>query len=461
MTLKPSISKSLFAGILLCVLPSLAHGKPAVAVLNMGGDDDGAARDSIVEQLDKHYEILSHDQVNKAAKELDISISVGNNLARVATHLGAVAIIGGAIKGNKLTLAVYSGKTGQPIGSGTVPYRGSFARKDLTKAMAIVTKGLRKAPKKMGTPKKEPADDGNTMKFEPDGGGDAGQREDPDENPLAKPPPKQPTETMKQPEEGEVKKSRDTLDTLVELTLGGGMILRTLGYNDAASQVATYSSGGAFGLRVDFRLRPLAFFLDNFAGNFWLRLRYEQVLGLQSKNTENPDETFSTTLRQILFDFGYDWKILEDVYSPHLEIGMGYGLMDFSIAWSEEIVPTLPNAAYRFVFFSLGGRYPFYPLSNGAIGFHASADYRLILSAGDITNDETWFGPASMGGIGFTVGANANISKFLFKLEYSYARYFYAFNEDPVERATDPTKGAAAGALDQLHAAMLMAGYSF
>ena len=167
-------------------------------------------------------------------------------------------------------------------------------------------------------------------------------------------------------------------------------------------------------------------------------------------------KSFGTTLRQLLVGGGYDWKILpEAARSPHLELKLGFGMVDFSIDWDEGSARNLPAAAYRFFLADLGFRYEFWSW----LGAHLNFDYRAVSSSGDIEDDANWYGASSTGGINLGLGLHGGWKGITATAEYAYTRYFFAFTEANARMAAG--KRSAGGALDQMHTLMLSAGYSF
>ena len=68
--------------------------------------------------------------------------------------------------------------------------------------------------------------------------------------------------------------------------------------------------------------------------------------GLSVVNGSKTTMAFGTTMRELLLGFGYDWKIFGDKeLSPHLELTLGFGMMDFGIDWGTDttIQHTLPH----------------------------------------------------------------------------------------------------------------------
>ena len=148
MRLRPRLlplSLTLLAG--LASSPALA--RPLIVVLAFGGEQGTEIRDALVGALAKKYEVVHGQKLLAACDQLGITMSRGKNLATAAASLGAVAVVGGTLKEGHLVLAVYSGKTGQPLATGSVPFGGQITRPALGKALVIILKGLNKAPKKV------------------------------------------------------------------------------------------------------------------------------------------------------------------------------------------------------------------------------------------------------------------------------------------------------------------------
>ena len=217
-------------------------------------------------------------------------------------------------------------------------------------------------------------------------------------------------------------------------------------------------------LRVDFRLYPVAFFTEGWASGFLIHLQYQQAVGLssQSPQTVNGSKTtmaFGTTMRELLLGFGYDWKIFGDKeLSPHLELTLGFGMMDFGIDWGTDttIQHTLPDASYRFFIGSLAFRYDFLSWLGAKLAF----DFRAMSGVGQIEDETSWYGSTSTNGIGLQVIAYSNIWKGItLTAEYNLTYYFYAFAN--AQQQQDAGRSAAGGAVDLMHTLMVCAGYQF
>lgn len=490
---------------LLLFAPGTAVAKRAIAVLAFGGTNAEKIRSSLTRPLRHKYEVVDGQELLDACDSLGITMTRGRNLAKAARHVGAVAVIGGAISRGYLSIAVYSGKTGQPIATGRVPCRRRLKRKSLRKALGIILKGMRKAPKRVGrrrrrrppapaptptpapaptpAPREKPSENNLTFDPEPITSSDASQVDDAsyenplaaEENPLAPKGPQGPT--FDQPPPAEVTKTpeEDTHGTpKVEATVGIGTWMRSLEINqpDIYNPAPKYSSGAAFALGVGFKIRPIAFFTDGLASSFYSRFHFQTMLGLESKNN---DQVFGTSLWEIRWEVvGFDWNIMSKPTSPHLEGGIGFGLMSFAIDWGEAPDHAMPNASYQHFLIALGGHIPVTKQLKGDldIGVHLRFDYRVVTQTGEIEDEQSWYGPSSTGGINGLIGISANYKGIVGRLEYSYTRYFYSFTDAQVRLdssaaacSVDPNspdcKRAAGGALDQLHGIILSGGYSF
>jgi hypothetical protein len=468
----------------------LLHGdaraaKPIVAVLSFGSDAAEPAREALMQSLGKRYDVLDGQKLLDACDQLGITMSRGPNLAQAAAHIGAVAVVGGALKGGKLVLAVYSGKTGQPLTTGGVPCGGRLSKPNLAKALAILQRGLQKAPKRVGrpgqrppTPTPSPAEGapeggGGNLTFDPNAPSGGGRGPEREENPLAPKPPAAgaaagpsftgPGEAVvaKKPKEDAPAEPR------LDGELGLGTWIRDFSMNDPKGTSPKYQ-GTAFTLRLALVARPAGFFTSNFASNIFLRLHYQRALGLQSKSTitdasgQSVDKTFGTTLHELVFDVGYNWKIFGAWWSPTIDAALGYGFSSFTIDWQDtaEADKSMPNFGYSFLVPSLGARFPIIPSWFGA---HLTFDYRAVLGTGEI-EEEKWYGPTSAGGIDFIVGVHGTYRGFVASADYTYTRYFFSFTDAEARlkrRTAGESVRVAGGALDNYHVLMLNLGYTY
>jgi hypothetical protein len=478
------ILSSAVAALIALAAPEL---RAEVAALDFGGPGAARARASVLRPLHTKYTILSGSRLLDACDELGIHMTRGRNLARAAQHIGAVAIIGGAVVGRSLNLAVYSGQTGQALITGRVAVRdGRLTKANLRKALTIVLKGLRRAPKRVDrrrsrpgpAPKPSPtaALAGGDLTYDPDLDNVARDRSyetplgGPEENPLASsgPAAREPTRPT-----GQVSEAPGIHGSPRAVAhVGLGTWLRSLTISDPrqGDWLPNYSSGLAFALGLGLKVRPIAFFSDGIAESFYTRVRFQTMLALQLGAKDG--NIYDTSLQELLWEVvGFDWNILGQPTSPHLEVGLGFGLMSFSIEWPDDGTTRreTPDIAMSWFLASLGGAMPLTDLFGAYLRF----DYRLITGAGEIEDPDAWYGPSSTGGFGLLVGVNARYKGIVAKAEYSYTRYFYSFIEgndrftacppcDPKSPScTACAKKPAGGALDQQHGFIVSVGYSF
>lgn len=504
----------LLAGLLLAAAPAVA--KPTIVVLAFGGEGGSEVRDSLVGPLEKKYEVLPGQQLLDACDQLGITMSRGKNLGAAAQQLGAVAVIGGTVKDGHLVLAVYSGKTGQPIGTGSVPCPGQLARPALAKALTVILNGLRKAPKKMPKPRRgggaspapqplpEPkpkgtaggssgGTSGGALTFDPNApdspsGGTSssgGSEEDPlagaaPRTPQGKPVGEGETVTKKPP-----KPPGAYTPPKIQALVGLGSWIRNFSMNDPQGDPPPKYEAAAFTLRLSLVLFPAAFFTESWPAGFRFRLRYQEALGLKSQSKQPPEsgsgadvtKTFGTTLREFVFDLGYDWNIFQKATGPHVELGLGYGMCDFGIDWEGATRQTMPATSYRFFLANIGARYDF----TTWIGAHLMGEYRAMVAADDdpghieydkpdATATDKWYGPSSTGGVQILAGLHSQLGGstapwawwkgITATAEYSLTWYFFAF-KDAEARAQAGNVKVAGGAIDLNHMITLNVGYTY
>ena len=491
------------------LIPTGAWAGPSIAALEFGGEAGPTARAALVTPLSRRYQIIDGDTLRGAAAELGIAMSRGPGLAKAARKVGAVAVIAGAVSGGQLSLAVFSGETGEVVRTERLRTTGRLRGRALRQALTVILEGLRKCPAQVAAapePVPEPTPEPITPDPIPadpvpppvapapvDEPGQADLAYDPnadlsgssapsalpgadEEDPLGRVRARgaAPSTDPASAAAAVVAKPTPPTETgapRLVAAVGVGAWSRTFGMHTNDKEYTPnppdYSSGMAAALSVSFKARPLAFVWDRgFLSALYTRAHFRSTVGLKSESqyrdaggvpqTENLD----TSLWELTFEAGYDWKLLESPTSPHLELGAGYGMMDFALDWGSSASRSMPSAAYRFGLFALGLEVPF----ASWIGAHGRFDYRLVSSTGEI-EDPAWYGPSSTGGVNMVLGLNGSYRGFTLRAEYSYTRYFYAFAE-ATSRATDCRTGgtclkAAGGALDVLHGLTASLGYGF
>lgn len=473
-----------------------AEAKPTITVLAIGGDTDETIRAGFVHMLEKRYVVLHGDRLLDACDALGIPMSRGRNLARCATEIGSVAVVGGALRQGYLSIAIYSGKTGLVLNSGTVPCADGLTTQDLRKARKILLSGLKKAPRSVGhkrpkppPPKPAPIPEQEEMTFEAEpvtrGSAADGEAE---EDPLDQGKQAGTVYTAEGESFAEARARRraaarkaasKSTAPKVWGVMGLGTWHRRFTLNDPANIInpATnkkyphpgYDSGFTFAMRHAAKIRPGAFFrtassfLDSFISLFYLRMHFQTTIGLESRtsskdaNNKPVVKNYGTTFYEFLMDVGVDWKVCGRAICPHLETGLGFGVMEFAIDWGPNTPQphALPDASYRFALFKVGMNWPFWKY----IGAHFFLDSRVVTNTGELEDPLHWYGPASAGGISTHLGIDGQFMGFIASVEHSYNRYFYSFNEGNQRR--DSGQRAAGGALDELHAIMINLGYSY
>ena len=481
--------------------PALAR---RVAVLRFGGVHGSGARARIARALRSRNTVLEATAIPEACEDLGIAMSKGENLARCAKKARAAAVIGGAAKARKLTLVIFSGKTGQVVKTGHVRWSAFPSAKMVRRAMRLVRRGLAKTPRTIGstprptpqpTPrpaaKPDPPDEPGAggLSFQPDevsgskggettgaGGADAGAGAGdntsgglpslPDEDPLTAKGRTKPTSPESDKNNDKKKKKEAKANDLrVYGAVGLGLLMRNFSINQPSEPKwqKSYTSGSAFALSLEAAGRPLAFFLDNFAANIFLRLRFSTTLGLKSGVEGSGNSGLSTSIYEFLFDAGYHWNILDKADSPRVDFGLGFGIFDFSVDWGDTpLQQHIPSASYSFLLLGVGGSYPFIRFLGDELSLSAMLrfDYRIVFDAGGVTaDDEPGFGPGSTGGLALTLGLKGQYDNAIFGIEYTYTRFFYTFSDS--ENRFNQKKPSAGGALDQYHAFMIKGGYGF
>jgi hypothetical protein len=464
-------------------------------VLDFGGEQGSSVRERLVAKLGRRYRIVPGKRLSEACEELGIPIKRGENLAKAAQRIGVVAVLGGAVKAGVLTVAVYSSATGQTIALGRIPLGRRLTGRVLARALKLINAGLRKAPREIprsaadttggaettrrartgdehadgDSAEKEPSQapdsasgkkqqQGDSLTYDPKAASDNASDEKFDPaagNPMDT----RDTSQEKQTRAAETGKKVDASESgwrqmRVEATAGVGTWLRSFSLNDSLGDPISYSSGAAFALRFAARIHPASFFSSGIAADFWLRLSYQMVVGLESRD-DSASQAFGTSMGELLIDVGYAWNFLKTATSPELDIGIGFGLYEFKIDWAGQVAK-LPNWSYRFLLFGVGARFPF--VRN--FGAYVRADYRLVFGSGDVEDDLSWYGASKTGGIALSFGFHGSYKGFVARADYSYTRYFYSF-EDPVGRQLAGRTRVAGGALDQSHAILVSAGYQY
>ncbi|MBK8479709.1 MAG: hypothetical protein IPL40_00810 [Proteobacteria bacterium] len=451
-----------------------------IVLLDFGGSGGAPARRRLVAALRARYAVENAAALVAACDELGIALQRGPNLARCANQLGARAVIGGKLGAEGLGLAVYGGSKGEAIVSAIVPWSRRPRAGEVEQAVELIESAITQLPaaasaRNQSARRPARTDEGDAdaspdealsgdagdeeLSFDGDDGPDA-QLDGPDEGTVGGeedtptglgPAPQAPAPPTS---ESDPHRLRLSSDARASAEVGIGTWMRNLSFSDPQQPTNTYQSGAAMALRLALEGRPAAFFLDGPLAQIYARVRYQTTIGLKSKSTGTGATLIDSGFNEVLLDLGYRWRIKpERARSPHVDFGLGYGLLDFTVSWPNAAQQALPNSGYRFVLLNCAGAYPF----GDWIGGHARAEYRMVLDAGQISTD-AWFGGGSVGGLVGALGLHGRFRHIVALLEYGYSRYFFAF-DNPLQRKAAGKK-AAGGALDQYHAFMLSVGYS-
>jgi hypothetical protein len=458
-----------------------ARARPVLVLLEFGGNGGPAARGRIVAALRARYTVENAAALLAACEELGLTLQRGPNLARCAKQLGARAVIGGKLGADGLGLAVYGGNKGEAIVSAVVPWSRRPRAREIEQVVELIESGVAQLPapsagRTQRSRRPAPADEGEDEDLGEDAGdGDAGDEElsfdgetggdaqvdgsdqgtagGDDDTPNGLGPAPQPSVAPSTSSGGARRGPADD-EPRARAEVGIGTWMRNLTFTDPQQTTNSYQSGAAMALRLALEGRPAAFFSTGHLAQLYARLRYQTTLGLKSKSAATGATLIDSGFNELLLDLGYRWRVKpERPRGPHVDFGLGYGLLDFSVSWPKTATQALPNSSYRFVLLNAAGAYPF----GDWIGGYARAEYRLVLDAGEISSEQ-WFGPGSVGGLVAALGLDAHYRRFVATVEYGYSRYFFAF-DDPIKRK-GAGKLAAGGALDQYHAFLLSVGYS-
>ena len=440
-----------------------------MAVLRFGGKGGNRARALIIKQLRRQFRVVDGSRLVAAAQRLGITPSRGTNLARAAQAVRARAVVGGTLAAGELAVAVYSGKSGQPVASGAVNWDGGG--QGLAEVLDLIEGGIEQTQPLVAVPRRNPAPpkpveeplnyEPQAVDIEPPRSRRSRRRRRVSRQrrvELTEEDQSIPVERVNGPQPGQADRELSfPTEPKAAAWIGLGVWSRSFRLNDPVRDRPhpQYDSGVALALRLALLLRPFSFFSDGIPANFYLRLAYQRALGLSSQ-LEGADGTLGTSLSELIVDVGYDFKLLPSSTSPHVDLGVGYGLVDFAVDW-QGITATLPSVAYRFLRFGIACRYPFL----GFLGAHLRFDYRLVFGSGEIEEgaEDRWYGPANVGGVSGAIGLNGGVEGFVARLEYSYTRYFYVFTDAPGRQRLQ--QRSAGGALDIFHGFVVSVGYSY
>lgn len=415
--------------ILAQLIPSLSlAAKKRVVVLPFSGPSAGGARGGVAAALGRKATQVPPGTFTSAAKQLGADADAAGGIVQTCSKVRCDAVVKGTVrkKGRRftLTVTVYDGGTGEPIGKRAATVRGPrrvaaagaavgaqcvalVAKGKYVKAAAQQPKVAKAQPKAVEPPPPKVAAKGDTSDV-----------------PVYKPDAAEPEEKGKK---GKRKKGEDEegedegvtkrpsggpggLAGLFDVSFAVGLSLRSCSVTAAGTdQSKNMKYDGSmypeFTLRAD--LYPMTFFLKNFARNIGIDLAYTRHMTISTK-TENPnDAPVETSSWELLLDLNVRWAFWDRPTSPVVIPFFGWGTRSF---WLDDN-PVLPAMSYRFIRIGLEGRVP---LGTPYAALHAGFDVRVY--TGGLAEARYHLGERS-GGLGYSVRGGA-YGRFPFGLFY-------------------------------------------
>lgn len=369
--------------------------KPRLVLLALSGSQAGAVRSAIEKALAKSpdFELLP-DAEAEAARPGEAPGPADRVL--VAAALGASLLVSGEVQGTralKLTLALYNGKNGEPLGE---------VKLDAATAALLERAIARDLPKKLAAV--------------------AAEAQPPT------PPREEPVEAA--PDEAPPPAKAARLPSPLEAALTVGAGTRNYRYSDDLfAALRAYKMGPTPAAAVSARWYPGAHFTAGIAANVGLAVAYEQAFLIQS---EANGETYDTRSREWLA--GLHARL--PVGALELGVDLGLGAHAFEVD-DDAKQPLVPSVDYHFIRAGVDARYRF-----GSLLFGGGFGYRHVTDAGEVGSD-AWFPRMDVAGL--DLGAHAGyevIPRVSLLVGARYRRYWYSMNPEP----GDPF--VAGGALD-------------
>jgi hypothetical protein len=232
-----------------------------------------------------------------------------------------------------------------------------------------------------------------------------------------------------------------------------------------------YDSGAVFAIELAGRLYPASFFSESVAANLWVGFQFRTAVGLSSDmGLSSSEQDLGTNLWGLLVDVGYSWNVMGNAGSPVLDLGLGFGLLDFAIDWQRSDA-VLSNVSYRYVGLCAALDYPIVrSLGNAALRRSLLAglavagrfQYRIVTGVGDISQYAgIGYGETSAGGLEASIGLSWSRGGLFAQVMYHYELFFLSFDEERFDQRVRADLLAAAGARDQLHSFVIGGGYAF
>ncbi|MCK5796742.1 MAG: hypothetical protein KAI47_06155, partial [Deltaproteobacteria bacterium] len=383
-------------GISLCGGEALA--KKRVVVLPFSGSGAASARGGVVSALRRRVRLINSKTYSRTASRLRVSRS-GAGMVSICSKLKCSAIVRGKVQRRRrrytVTVTVYNGATGRPIGRRASSVRG---RRRLRRAGAAIARRvlrlIRKGRYKRGRharpqpqPQPQPATPPPTPAVTPDQprptpkpnadldralgrdhdrGRDRHRDDDDDDD-----------------DDGRVSRRRHhgKYYGIFDVSAAIGLSTRSFSLVPQDGSVAHNYSGGMFPeFTLELETYPLVLATRSFAKNIGLGLSYTRHISISTKldstnTTANADSAVSTTSQELMVNARLRWALNDDLAGMVFYGYAGFGMRGFSL--SQNVV--LTSVAYQFVHIGLGGRIP---LGSPFISLRAEATVRPLIQVG-------------------------------------------------------------------------------
>ena len=261
--------------------------------------------------------------------------------------------------------------------------------------------------------------------------------------------------------------ARPSWESIVEISLGAMVVSRSFEFVDWVKVNPNHKEPprenkwvtSAFHLEGAFY--PISIFHRGPMAGLGITGRYYRVFSLRSVNndTKKPEDKgpFNTILSVMELGLRYRWNILGRATSPTYIVGLDFGRHVFKISDGPDRI-NLPDIAYSYLNLALVNlEVPFYASDTFAIGAMGAFDYLLVLSSGDIeNNDSTGYGRSSTGGVEAELGLYTNYKGFFVRANGFYRRMWFDFDPESCTGCK-----VAGGAVDEMWGGYLRLGYAY
>jgi hypothetical protein len=422
-------STSALALLLVALTCGSAAAQTRVVVRPFEGQMSMRVRDAVAGSLEQAgHDVVSNKEADRAADAAGADLSEPAGRFAVAGELGITAYVEGSVSKRGpnfiVQLTVYDGASGEPLGEGELRAKKAAlvrtVRKDAAEKLADALSRA-KAPEPVPSPAEAPlaeeAEASAPEAAQEDPEADADEAEDTSEP---------------EPDDGERPKA-------FELGVGLRLTTRSMSYNDAPRSLGESSYRVTPAAVLGLRWYPAAHFSSGAAAHVGLEGGLQLLYPIES---ERGTEKFETS--SLAFDVGLHGRL--PVGEHELGLTAGYGQHSVEIADSDAgFDPGVPSVAYGFLRLVLNARFEL----TDAIGLRLGAGYRVLLSYGELGEDE-WFQRSGGGGIEAEIALGYALSEAL-ALEASFGlwRYFLSLEPEPSDPSVINSARIAGGLSDQ------------